>query len=222
MRAHAVTVFTVFKPCHPSLLCMSTHLVMAEEHLLQLYGTCASLYAHADLHVTECVCLRVFATRGCARLPPVRWLAEYRCIATGDGWQLSSVAEFETQGIERERHGDRSRDRERDRTKACKRNKWVRMCLSVFEHSWPTYTAGYGAVPLCQGVGNCQTFNGARSLQHITWTALKADHSANSKVVSHTAPVPGLRDGAALGGTGPWHGFAETEWKAGWFLSSYL
>ncbi len=97
------------------------------------------------------------------------------------------------------------------RNRETKKQKKTSLKKNVFECSWPTYTTGYGAVPLSQGIRNCQTFNGARSLQHITWAALKADHSANSKVVTHTASISGLRDRAALGGTGPWHSFGETE-----------
>lgn len=83
--------------------------------------------------------------------------------------------------------------------------------LTALRVSVPTYTAGYGGVPLCQGVGNRQTFDGTRPLQRITRSAFKADRSANGKVVSHTAAIPGLRDGAALGGAGLWHSFGENS-----------
>lgn len=63
-----------------------------------------------------------------------------------------------------------------------------------------TYAAGDGAVPLRQRVGDRQTLDGARSLQHVTRTALEADHSAHGKVVAHAPAVPRLRDGAALSG----------------------
>lgn len=63
-----------------------------------------------------------------------------------------------------------------------------------------TYAAGDGAVPLRQRVGDRQTLDSARSLQHVTRTALEADHSAHGKVVAHAPAVPWLRDGAALSG----------------------
>ena len=93
-------------------------------------------------------------------------------------------------GMERHRVRKHSKETKTERKQPKQTSKCVFVCDSVCL----TYTAGYGAVPLCQGIGNCQTLNGTRSLQHITWTALKADHSANSKVVTHTAAISGLRD----------------------------
>lgn len=84
------------------------------------------------------------------------------------------------------------------------------VCILDLPASVFTDTAGYGVVPLCQGIGNCQTFNSTRSLQHITWTAFKPNHSADSKVVPHAAAISGLRDRAALGGAGLWHSFGKT------------
>lgn len=74
-----------------------------------------------------------------------------------------------------------------------------------------TYAAGNGAVPLRQRVGDRQALDGTRSLQHVTRTALKADHCAHGKVVAHAPAVPGLRDGAALSGARLGHSFGETE-----------
>lgn len=75
----------------------------------------------------------------------------------------------------------------------------------------PTDAAGYGAVPLGQSVGDCQTFNGARSLQNVARAAFKADHVADGEVVSHAAAVSGLGNRAALGGAGLWDRFREKE-----------
>lgn len=74
-----------------------------------------------------------------------------------------------------------------------------------------TYAAGDGAVPLRQRVGHRQTLDGARSLQHVTRTALEADDSAHGKVVAHAPAVPRLRDGAALSGARLGHSFGWTQ-----------
>lgn len=80
-----------------------------------------------------------------------------------------------------------------------------------FKPSKPTYAAGYGAVPLGQRVGNRQTLDGARALQHVSRGALEADDGAHGEVVAHAPAVAGLGHRAALGGAGPWHGFGETR-----------
>lgn len=80
----------------------------------------------------------------------------------------------------------------------------------------PTDAAGYGAVPLGQSVGDCQTFNGTRSLQNVARAAFKADHVTDGEVVSHAAAVSGLRNRAALGGAGLWNRFREKE-QAGFY-----
>lgn len=80
-----------------------------------------------------------------------------------------------------------------------------------FKSTFLTDAAGYGAVPLGQSVGDCQTFDGARSLQNVAGAAFKADHSPDSEVVPHPAAVSGLGDRAALSGTCLWNSFRENE-----------
>ena len=85
----------------------------------------------------------------------------------------------------------------------------MRVCLCVCVCVIHTYTAGYGAVPLCQGVGHRQTLNGGGSLQHIPGAALEPDHRTHCKAVSHAPGVPRLGHRGALGGTGPGNRWRE-------------
>lgn len=75
--------------------------------------------------------------------------------------------------------------------------------------TFPTDAAGYGAVPLGQGVGDCQTFNGVWPLQNVSRAAFKADHVADGEIVPHAAAISGLGDRAALGGASLWDRFRE-------------
>lgn len=177
-----------------------------------------SLYIQVDISILLCVYVCVYlwpsavpatcVLRGWISLYRYRqWLAAHICVKVTRVWH-SRLPVGETQR-ERERWNEREWRNEvkKPRKKARETNNQKNIFEKTFEYSWPTYTAGYGAVPLSQGIRNCQTFNGTRSLQHITWAALKADYSANSEVVTHTASISGLRDWAALGGTGSWHSF---------------
>lgn len=87
---------------------------------------------------------------------------------------------------------------------------WGSTCVrSGWHHYQPwgcflTYTAGNGVVPLCQGIGHCQTFDGTGAFQHVASVTFESNHSTYSKVVSCASAVPGLRNRAALSCTGSW------------------
>ena len=70
-----------------------------------------------------------------------------------------------------------------------------------------TDAAGYGAVPLGEGVGHRQALDGTGALQHVAGAALEADHGAHREVVARAAAMPGLRHRTALRGAGPWNGW---------------
>lgn len=137
-------------------------------------------------------------------VPPMRHVAESHCTAVGDRL-AAGICRISPGYLCRqweEQHartrGDGGIRRQAEWTKAA---RWVggrpNGAVGVGDS---TYAAGDGAVPLRQRVGDRQTLDGARSLQHVTRTALEADHSAHGKVVAHAPAVPRLRDGAALSG----------------------
>ncbi len=158
-----------------------------------------------------------------------RWLAAHICVRVASLKLKASSGKCMETEVWEEREGRRSKGTQQKQKKQRKNTSEqvsvhvsvMVTCLLKLSVLCPTYTAGYGAVPLGQGVGNCQAFNGTRSLQHVTWTALKTDHSANSKVVPHTPTISGLRHWAALGGTGPWHSLGDTGWKMEWLQVNF-
>lgn len=89
---------------------------------------------------------------------------------------------------------------------------WGSTCVqSGWHHYQPwgcflTYAAGYGVVPLCQGIGYCQAFDGTGAFQHVASVTFESHHSSYSKVVSCASAMPGLGNRAALSCTGSWDG----------------
>lgn len=94
---------------------------------------------------------------------------------------------------ERDRSTDRGKRESEEIVHAMQPNEKQRNCI-YFYFVYSTYTAGDGAVPLRQGIGDRQAFSGTGSLQDVTWAALEAYHGADGEVVTHTAAISGLGD----------------------------